>query len=166
MGFTILQATNFPAGLRDKLDSSVEIIGPFGLPVGATLSVDQAATVRVLITMGTLVTNAAVMDRFPNLGIICCYGTGYEGVDIEAARKRGIMVTHSPAANASSVADLAMALLLAVSRRRRFVSVVPARRLTRGHSLRVLSSDWSQSRLIPRDSRSRAHERTPPRCAS
>ena len=57
------------------------------------------------------------MDRLPNLGLICCYGTGYEGVDLDAARKRGIMVTHSPSANASSVADLAMALLLAVSRR-------------------------------------------------
>jgi hydroxypyruvate reductase len=117
MSFTILQAANFPAGLRNKIDSSINVIGPFELPVGATLSADVAATVRVLITMGTLTTDAAVMDRLPNLGLICCYGTGYEGVDLDAARKRGIMVSHSPAANASSVADLAMALLLAVSRR-------------------------------------------------
>jgi len=117
MCFTIFLAATFPEGLRNKIDSSINVIGPFGLPVGATLSADEAATVRVLITMGTLTTDAAAMDRFPNLGLICCYGTGYEGVDLGAARKRGIMVTHSPAANASSVADLAMALLLAVSRR-------------------------------------------------
>jgi hydroxypyruvate reductase len=117
MNFTILQATNFPVGLRDKIDSSINVLGPFELPVGATLGAAEAATVRVLITMGTLSTDAAAMDRLPNLGLICCYGSGYEGVDIDAARKRGIMVTHSPAANASSVADLAMALLLAVSRR-------------------------------------------------
>jgi hydroxypyruvate reductase len=112
-----LQAANFPVGLRNKIDSSINVIGPFGLPVGATLSADEAATVRVLITMGSLTTDAAAMDRLPNLGLICCYGTGYEGVDLDAARKRAIMVTHSPSANASSVADLAMALLLAVSRR-------------------------------------------------
>ena len=117
MSFSILQAASFPPGLRNKIDSSINVIGPFGLPVGATLSPDEAARVRVLITMGTLTTDAAAMDRLPNLGLICCYGTGYEGVDIDAARKRDIMVTHSPAANASSVADMAMALLLAVSRR-------------------------------------------------
>jgi lactate dehydrogenase-like 2-hydroxyacid dehydrogenase len=117
MSFNILQAANFPVGLRNKIDSSINVIGPFGLPVGATLSADEAATVRVLITMGSLTTDAAAMDRLPNLGLICCYGTGYEGVDLDAARKRAIMVTHSPSANASSVADLAMALLLAVSRR-------------------------------------------------
>jgi hydroxypyruvate reductase len=117
MSFTILLAAAFPAGLRNKIDSSINVIGPFGPAVGATLSAGEAATVRVLITMGSLTTDAATMDRFPNLGLICCYGTGYEGVDLHAARKRGIMVTHSPAANASSVADLAMALLLAVSRR-------------------------------------------------
>jgi hydroxypyruvate reductase len=94
MSFTILQAANFPAGLRNKIDSSINVIGPFELPVGATLSADVAATVRVLITMGTLTTDAAVMDRLPNLGLTCCYGTGYEGVDLDAARKRGIMVTH------------------------------------------------------------------------
>jgi hydroxypyruvate reductase len=117
MSFTIFLAATFPAGLRNKIDSSINVIGPFGPSVGATINTDEAATVRGLITMGTLTTDAATMDRFPNLGLISCYGTGYEGVDLDAARKRGIMVTHSPGANASAVADLAMALLLAVSRR-------------------------------------------------
>jgi hydroxypyruvate reductase len=98
MSFSILQAATFPVGLRNKIDSSINVIGPFGLPVGATLSADEAATVRVLITMGSLATDAATMDRLPNLGLICCYGTGYEGVDLDAARKRAIAVTHSPSA--------------------------------------------------------------------
>ena len=152
MSFTILQAANFPAELRQKIDSSVNVIGPFGLPVGAILSLDEAATVRVLITMGTLITDAAVMDRLPNLGLVCCYGTGYEGVDLDAARKRGIMVTHSPAANAASVADLAMALLLAVTRR-----VAVADKFVRGRILeRPIScphalntrADWPQNRCL------------------
>jgi hydroxypyruvate reductase len=71
----------------------------------------------VLVTIGTLSTDAATMDRLPDLRLICCYGTGYEGVDIVAARKRGIMVTHGHAANAAAVADLAMGLLLAANRR-------------------------------------------------
>ena len=53
----------------------------------------------------------------PKLGAIVCYGTGYDGVDLAAAAKRSITVGHSPGANASSVADIAMTLMLAVTRR-------------------------------------------------
>ncbi len=117
MSFTILQAATFPAGLREKIDPSLKVVGPFGFPVGATLTAEKAAEVRVLITMGTLATDTTVMERLPNLGLICCYGTGYEGVDVVAAVRRGIQVTHSPGANAAAVADHAIALLLAASRR-------------------------------------------------
>jgi glyoxylate reductase len=117
MSATILQAASFPADLRSKIDPAIKLIGPFDPPVGASLAVAEAREVRVLLTMGTLKTDAGVMDRLPNLGLICCYGTGYDGVDLDAARKRGIMVTHSPAANALAVADHAMALLLAANRR-------------------------------------------------
>jgi lactate dehydrogenase-like 2-hydroxyacid dehydrogenase len=58
-----------------------------------------------------------MMDMMPKLGAIVCYGTGYDGVDLTAAAKRGITVGHSPGANASSVADLALTLMLAATRR-------------------------------------------------
>jgi hydroxypyruvate reductase len=53
----------------------------------------------------------------PKLGAIVCYGTGYDGVDLAAAAKRNIAVGHSPGANAASVADIAVTLMLAVTRR-------------------------------------------------
>jgi len=45
------------------------------------------------------------------------FGVGYDGVDVAAARERGIAVTHTPNVLNDEVADLAMALVLAVSRR-------------------------------------------------
>ena len=42
----------------------------------------------------------AMMAALPRLSLFCCYGTGYERVDLAAARKRGIMVTHGADANA------------------------------------------------------------------
>ena len=114
---SILLATSVPSGLLDKIDPSIAVMGPSGQPVGANFSSKEAASVRVLVTMGSLKADAAVMDRLPNLGLICSYGSGYEGVDIKEAVKRGIIVTYSPAANSSAVADLAMALLLAANRR-------------------------------------------------
>ena len=49
-----------------------------------------------------------MMDLMPKLGAIVCYGTGYDGVDLAAAAQRKIAVGHSPGANASSVADIAV----------------------------------------------------------
>jgi hydroxypyruvate reductase len=114
---SILLAASVPSALLDKIDPSIAVMGPSGQPVGANLSSKEAAAVRVLVTMGSLKADIAVMDRLPNLGLICSYGSGYEGVDIKEAVKRGIIVTYSPAANSSAVADLAMALLLAANRR-------------------------------------------------
>jgi hydroxypyruvate reductase len=44
------------------------------------------------------------------------FGVGYDGVDIAAARERGIAVTHTPGVLSEDVADLALALMLAVAR--------------------------------------------------
>src|SRR4029453_9213290 len=45
-----------------------------------------------------------------------CSGTGDDGVDLAAAAKRKIAVGHSPGANAASVADIAVTLILATTR--------------------------------------------------
>jgi lactate dehydrogenase-like 2-hydroxyacid dehydrogenase len=58
-----------------------------------------------------------MMDRLPKLGAIVCYGTGYDGIDLNAAAQRNIAVGHSPGANAASVADIAVILMLAATRR-------------------------------------------------
>lgn len=71
---------------------------------------------RVMVTNGTTGAPRAMIDALPGLELICCLGTGYENVDVDAARARGVMVTHGAGANATSVADHAMALLLAAMR--------------------------------------------------
>src|ERR1700736_5462020 len=70
-----------------------------------------------MITAGGTPLPGVIMDAMPKLGAIVCYGTGYDGVDLAAAAQRGIAVGHSPAANAAAVADLAVTLMLAVTRR-------------------------------------------------
>ena len=53
----------------------------------------------------------------PGLKIICKIGTGVDNIDIEAARKCNIAVANTPGANANAVAEGAVALMLALSRR-------------------------------------------------
>ena len=75
-----------------------------------------AREARALITIGSLRTDAALMDALPKLGLIACYGTGYEGVDLAAAQARGIVVSHARDANATAVAEFAMGLVIASAR--------------------------------------------------
>ena len=73
-------------------------------------------TVRAVLTNGRGGLSAAEMALLPKLEVVCATGAGYEAVDLEAARARGIAVTRSPGTNAAAVADSAMMLLLAATR--------------------------------------------------
>lgn len=52
----------------------------------------------------------------PNLKVLARYGTGYDSVDLAAAKGRGVLVTNTPAVNVESVADHAVGLMLAALR--------------------------------------------------
>ena len=58
----------------------------------------------------------SLMAQLPALKVISVFGVGYDGIDIAAARERGIAVTHTPGVLSDDVADLAMLLMLAVAR--------------------------------------------------
>ncbi len=80
------------------------------------LAAAQGGAIRAIITNGTTLIPAELIDALPRLGIICAQGVGHEGVDLAAARARGIAVTHGHGTNAESVADHAFALLLGLLR--------------------------------------------------
>jgi glyoxylate reductase len=61
--------------------------------------------------------DARVMDAAPQLKVIANYGVGYNNIDVEAAARRGILVTNTPGILTNATADITMALLLAVGRR-------------------------------------------------
>lgn len=57
-----------------------------------------------------------LLDELPYATLIACFTAGQDMVDLKAAEERGIRVTNNSRALASSVADLAMALLLDLAR--------------------------------------------------
>jgi lactate dehydrogenase-like 2-hydroxyacid dehydrogenase len=112
---TVLIAASFPERLLGRLADSYTLLR---LPAGtdATGLPPEAREVRALVTLGGLRTDAAVMDKLPRLGLIACFGTGFEGVDLAAARARGIAVTHAGDTNSTAVAEFAMGLVIATAR--------------------------------------------------
>jgi lactate dehydrogenase-like 2-hydroxyacid dehydrogenase len=86
-------------------------------PTVADIPPGVARAVQAIVSTGSVGISDAMMAALPRLSLFCCYGTGYERVDLEAARRRGIMVTHGADANAPDVAELAVGILLASTRR-------------------------------------------------
>jgi phosphoglycerate dehydrogenase-like enzyme len=60
--------------------------------------------------------NAGVLASCRNLRLISIWGTGTDNVDLESARQLGITVTNTPGANALSVAEHTIAILLSLAR--------------------------------------------------
>lgn len=80
---------------------------------------DPGALVKVTALVGT---GAAVVDKkllsmLPNVKLIAICGVGYDGVDVVAAKEKGIVVTHTPGVLTDDVADLALGLVLSIGRR-------------------------------------------------
>jgi D-3-phosphoglycerate dehydrogenase len=74
-------------------------------------------SIRAISTKGEIGADAALMDALPKVEIIACYGVGYDLIDVEAAKARGIRVTNAPDVLTEEVADMAIGLLLAAARR-------------------------------------------------
>ena len=113
----VLVFSRFPKALMLRIGERFELMDAAGKPPNQMFSADHLAGVRAMITAGGTPLSSEMMDMMPKLGAIVCYGTGYDGVDLQAANTRKIMVGHSPGANAASVADIAVTLMLAATRR-------------------------------------------------
>ncbi len=81
----------------------------------ALLAKAQAA--RAIATMGDAGADAALIDALPKLEIVASMGVGVDTIDVAHARGKGITVTNTPDVLNDEVANTAVALLLAVTRR-------------------------------------------------
>jgi D-lactate dehydrogenase len=61
--------------------------------------------------------DASVLEKFPTLKHIAARSTGFDHIDLAAAKARGITVSNVPAYGECTVAEHAFALLLALSKR-------------------------------------------------
>jgi len=102
-------------GLREKLEAA-------GLNVKEEVNLDRAELLEqikdadiLVVRSGTQV-DAEVIRAGTNLKGIARYGVGLDNIDTQAAKERGIPVVNAAAASGQSVAELTIALMLAVLR--------------------------------------------------
>jgi len=78
--------------------------------------VEAAHDIRAMVVAGEYPLDKTLIEQLPNLGLIACFTSGYDGIDIEWCRARGLPVTHAPGVNHEDVADHALGLILAARR--------------------------------------------------
>jgi glyoxylate reductase len=72
---------------------------------------------RGLLPLLSRPVGADVLHQLPNLKVVANYAVGYDNIDVEALRARGVPVSNTPDVLTEATADLTWALILAASRR-------------------------------------------------
>ena len=105
----ILAMNDFFDSVIPTLLKSFKVFYPADLP-------EVSASIQGVITPFSAKVNAELINSLPNLKIISCFGTGVENVDKTAAINKGIYLTNTPEIVTEDTADIAMTLLLCLSR--------------------------------------------------
>lgn len=106
-----------PGNALDRLAAAHEVeVWPDQLPPGYEVLREQAARSEGLLTLLSDRIDAELIDSSPRLQAVANYAVGYDNIDLEAARRRGIQVGNTPDVLTDATADLAFALLLAAAR--------------------------------------------------
>lgn len=78
--------------------------------------VEAQGDIRALVVAGEFPLDKALIERLPNLVQVACFTAGYEQIDVDWCRARGLVVSHAPGVNHEDVADHALGLILAARR--------------------------------------------------
>ena len=98
--FVHLYKNNFNVDCLWKLDGKIDFIKYQGI-----------------VVTGGFKTDKKFLKKLKNLKIVSVFGVGYDGVDLNYCKKNKIVITNTPKVLTDDVADLALGLMLTLSRR-------------------------------------------------
>jgi glyoxylate reductase len=101
----IFLTRRLPAAVHERLEARFRVSAEIGGSAG-------------LVTIPADTVDDSLFDAAgPELRVVANFGVGYDSVDVEAATRRGIVVTNTPDVLTAATAELTMALVLALLRR-------------------------------------------------
>ncbi|WP_271023115.1 2-hydroxyacid dehydrogenase [Rhizobium sp. RCAM05973] len=112
----ILQVGPYPQWDQEPLDAAFQVHRYFEAADKAELLAEVGPAIKAIATRGELGANRGMIEACPNLELISVYGVGFDAVDLQACRERGIRVTNTPDVLTNDVADLGVAMMLCQSR--------------------------------------------------
>jgi glyoxylate reductase len=112
----ILVMHNIPSCGFDTLNKDFEIIFPKGDHFTDEEINPHLNETYVIVSIFGYKLKQEIIDKAPNLKLIANYGVGYDNIDIPYVSQKGITVTNTPDPVTEPTAELAMGLMIAVSR--------------------------------------------------
>jgi lactate dehydrogenase-like 2-hydroxyacid dehydrogenase len=112
----ILMIGPYPEWDMVELEAQFEVHKLYEAPDREAFLAQRGADIRGIATRGELGASADLIGQLPKLEIISVYGVGYDAVNLDAARARGIRVTNTPDVLTNDVADLGIGMMLVQSR--------------------------------------------------
>lgn len=113
----ILQIGRLPlTALEAELAAQFNVSCLADQPNPAAFLATHGAEFSGVVTTASIGLKAEVIAALPQLQVISSFGVGFDALDIDAAKARGVQVGYTPGVLNDCVADMAFALMLDVSR--------------------------------------------------
>jgi len=112
----ILQTMAMPPRITERLGGRYNVVRLWEAENVNDLIEARGSDVRAVLTMGHGKVDAAMIDALTNLEMISVMGVGYDGVDVRHAMFKGAATTNTPGVLSAEVANLAIGLVLSVTR--------------------------------------------------
>lgn len=112
----ILQIGIYPEWDQKPLEAAFTCHRYFEAADKAAFLAEVGPSVRAIATRGDLGAPAEMILACPRLELISVYGVGYDAVDLDLCRSRGIQVTNTPDVLSQDCADLGVAMMLCLAR--------------------------------------------------
>ncbi|MGB3288327.1 MAG: 2-hydroxyacid dehydrogenase [Burkholderiaceae bacterium] len=110
----LLKVGVFPEAVEQALLDVFTLVEPEHLGLAGRPAHEQIAGI---VTRSNYRISKELIDQLPGLRIIATNGVGYDGIPMNYAREKGIVVTNTPDVLNQAVAEMAVGLLLALLRR-------------------------------------------------
>lgn len=115
----ILVTRKLPDNVEERLRRDYEpLLNPTDTLYSSDEIITMAAKADAILPCHTEKFSAEVIERLPErVKAIANFSVGYDHVDVEAAKKRGLIVTNTPDVLSDATAELTMMLMLGAARR-------------------------------------------------
>jgi len=116
---SVVVTRRLPEAVERELMRDFEArLNPEDRPLGAEGLVEAMRSADAVLTTVTDKVTAEVLSAEPRRArIVANFGVGFNNIDVEAAKARGVVVSNTPDVLTDATADLAITLLLMVARR-------------------------------------------------
>ncbi len=115
----VFASRRFPEGVRAELERSFELDVHDSLwpPARSELLARAAGTDGLMLMLTDRVDDELLDAAGPQLRIVADYAVGIDNIDLEACRRRGVVVSNTPDVLTETTAELTIAIILALLRR-------------------------------------------------